>query len=354
LAGLASAVMGFVVQGCFAPQPPPECTVFTGAAGTGVSNYFAKLDNKTDNGNAACADAPSNSLRSLTVGMTRLAPPRATQFQAILRTSFLVDAYNGGTSNHAAVYTGNQDGTNDCSRSTSPGKCEYCVVGTAPALTFADGGVAVDTTLLSDGGIQGIPVPGADAGADGGFPRIVLTNSCRPTIEEIPRVDPNDPDGERIYEYAAMPQFPDKNGVCSLTGFDGGVQNFQEETLVSGSLPALTVANNWSSFDIINNTKAPASYFTAKLSMTEGACVTNWDVTGFWPIITCCATDADGECMTDADGNIVPNDAACDPVADLDAGRVFGSGISPYFKSKCDKFVGVCVPTATAAELKAN
>ncbi len=343
LAGLASAIMGFVVQGCTTPQPPPECTVFTGAAGAGVSNYYAKLDNKTDNSNAACADAPSNGLKNLTLGMTRIAPPGSTKFQVIIRSSYIVDAYNG------LIFSGNQDPTNDCAKPTSPGKCKYCVVGTPPALTLADAGVAVDPVPLTDGGLQGIVYPAGDGGT-----RISLTNACKPTDEPIARVDPNDENGDNIYQWASMPQFP-TNGVCSLTVFDGGYQNFRAEPLVDGTeLPAETVTNNWTALDVLDNTKAPASYFTGKVAISEGACTTTWDVTGFWPIIGCAATDADGNTLTDADGNYVPDDTLCDPNADLDAGRVFGSGISPYFRSKCDKVLGVCVPTATEAELKAT
>ncbi len=338
LVGLASAVMGFVVQGCTAQQPPPQCDVVTSSPLYGVSEYYATTTKTGDNASADCANAPSNTLTNLTVGMTRYAPP-GLPHTAVVRASYLIDVWNGD------VYTGDQDPTNDCSKSTSPGKCKFCVVGTAPNLTFADGGAATET--LADGGLVGIPVPGGDGGT-----RVVLTNACKVTEEAIARTDPNDPDGLNLNSFALIPNYPDKNGICELSQFDGGYQNFQAEPLVTGELPAITAAYNWSSFDIVNNAKAQGTFWTAKLEFVEGACKTNFDVVGFWPLVSCATLDDQGNPLTDMNGDFVPNQSACDPNADVDAGRVFGSGINPFFKPNCSAKLGTCVPTVTTADLQ--
>jgi hypothetical protein len=139
------------------------------------------------------------------------------------------------------------------------------------------------------------------------------------------------------------PQFPDSNTVCTLTpksGATGGSVTLDPYTCADGTkFPGGPFKTDWTSFDVINSTRAPATYFTAKLAITEGTCVSNYDVTAFWPAVSC------------DDGTGTPSDALCSPVADADAG-IAASGISPYLKPKCDPTLLVCVPTETTANLK--
>jgi hypothetical protein len=344
LAGVASAVVGFFLQGCFAPQPPPECNVLTGQAVFALSNYFATLEKKGSTG--ACTDAPSADLTRLEVGMTRFAIPGNKQFTVAIRNSYMVDVWNG------LVYSGDADGTNDCTKSTSAGKCRYCIAsGTGAAALLSDGGAAAVT--LSDGGVVGIVYPAGDGGT-----RISLTNKCAVTVESIGRVDAADPDGKNINTVANLPTYPTA-GVCALSAYTEGVQNLQAEPLADGTtLPAIKLASEWSNFEIINNTKAPGTFWTANLKMTEGSCVTDYVATAFWPLVTCGVLDDQGAVSVGTDGKPVTDPGACDVSADIDAGRVTGSGLSPYFKSTCRQDVldwagrPVCVPTATAADLK--
>ena len=50
LYGLTGAVAGFVLQGCFAAQPTPECSVTITAAALGLAPYYVKLTKQTGTG----------------------------------------------------------------------------------------------------------------------------------------------------------------------------------------------------------------------------------------------------------------------------------------------------------------
>lgn len=352
---LLAAALGFVIQGCFAAQPPPECNVVTADPVVGVSNYLATLKKGTQSGD--CSGAPSGDLSALEVGMMRFAPPGSTDHTVAVRSSYIVDVSNGH------VYAADLDKTNNCSNAKAPGKCTYCIAsGSGSTATLADGGAAA--TVDTDGGTIGIVYPAGDGGT-----RIDLKNVCKVTVEGAKMRDSTDPNGDRFNVFAKVPLYP-SNGVCSLSAFDGGVENL-DSVLVNGtlipapaSLGTTLLATNWSNFEIIQNAKVPATFWTATLDMVEGTCATKYEVTAFWPEVDCTLYDAQGEPVLDANGNKQPNEELCDPVGPgpdagprytpaVPAGQVFtGSGLSPYFKPKCNPDLLLCVPTVTAADLK--
>jgi hypothetical protein len=156
-----------------------------------------------------------------------------------------------------------------------------------------------------------------------------------------------------------LPETADEVGVCRLSDFSGGAQRLNEVQLADGSsLPAIDLRTEWADFDLINTTRAPGTFWTAKLKVTEGSCATSYAVTGFYPMVTCAVLDDSGEVRVDQNGVPVTDDGACDPVANPAEGRVTGSGIGPEFKPRCRADVldwagrPVCVPTITAADLK--
>lgn len=350
MAGLSVGLL----SACFDAQPPPACNVVTGQAVFQISNYFAVLDKRQQSGQ--CADAPSADLKQLEVGMTRVDVPNSTQHRVLLRSSYLVQVARG------SVYRGNQDPTNDCTKTTSPGKCAWCIAaGQGTGATLRDGGSAI--AWLPDGGADlsdaGQPQGAALPLPDGGTTRIALSNACQATEEAISRVDEGDPQGKALNASALIPEVPDLNNVCVLSDFSGGVQHLKAEPLVGGSaLPAIDLRTDWSNFDVINSTKAPGTYWTAELKLTEGACVTNYGVTAFYPLVTCAVLTGDGAVSVDSNGTPLTDEGACDPVANPEAGRATGSGISPNFKPTCRADIldwagrPVCVPTAKASDLR--
>ena len=316
LLGLASAVAGFTLQGCFAPQPVPECSVTITAAALGLTPYHV-LMTKVD-GTGACA-----SLKHINVGLQRYRTKAAGgDFTLAVKASPVVDPYLG------YVYSANTDAYNDCANE------EDCQGEDDPTMSCVvnvdDGGVerfdGTPVEISGDVGIAGDP-------NDGGF-EVDPANECGVVEEELPRVDATDPDGKKLNAIGKMPQFP-TNGVCTVTDFTGGEQNFQAEMDIDGNvIPAVTHKLEFTEFNVINSTKVPGTAFTSKIKYTEGSCVANYTAVGFWPEVHCEA------------------DADCDPSADLDAGRILGSGINPEFKPKCDTDVGICVPTVDIAAIK--
>ncbi len=288
LIGAVAAVAGFALQSCSTPQPPPECSVTAGAAAFGVTNYYAVLK-KTSQTGACSADTD---LTALEMGLQRFAPADGGAFQVGLRPSRIVDMWNG------LVFSADQDTSNDCSLYDDVGDCTGCVD------------------------------PGSNPGPD--------DNVCMYVPDPVYRTDPANDDGKKFTVLSPFAKTP-KAGLCQISDVavtaawqaetidlsDGGTQVF----------PAIDTKLEFSEFNVIMSAKAPGTAFTAKLKYTEGTCVANYDVKGFWPIVGC------------------ETDVHCDPKADPDAGRIFGSGISPDFAPKCNTTLGVCEPSVDYATL---
>jgi len=338
--GMVGAVAGFALQGCFAPQPLPECSVTNSTAGLGLPPYYAKLE--LVDGTGACSQ-----LDHMYTGLQRFRTQASGgAFTLAVKTSPVVDPYLG------YIYTGDTDPTNDCAVGEDcqgdDDESDTCVI------TQADGGLELP---------DGTPVDDMSTTSDGGS--YDLTNECGVVEEEVPRVDPTDPDGKNTNAIGKMSQFP-ADGLCSVGDFTGGVQNFQAEQMADGTmLPAVTHKVDFADFAVVNTAQVPGTAFTAKLKYTEGSCVANYKVMGFWvgsfagtPEIPCTATAAmansakgDGPDWFSPSHILVTTDE-CEPLADLDAGRQFGTGMNPSFVPKCDTTLGVCVPSVDPTTLK--
>ena len=326
LFGLLGAFAGFALQGCFAPQPTPECSVTITAAALGLAPYYVKLTKVS--GTGACAD-----LTHLRTGLTRFRTKASGgDFTLAVKASPVVDPYLGKD------FSANQDPTNDCVNE------DDCQGDSDPK--------AACVNLLADGGVElfdGTPIAadGTVTQADGGTYSVDPANECGPVDEPITRSDPADPKGSKLNAIGKMPQFPTKN-ACAVTDFTGGSQDFQEEVLsrvdgVPQTLPAITYKIEYTNFNVINSTRVPGTAFTTDIKYTQGPCVAEYKGVGFWPEIACSNAPSEGALVESAE---------CDPNADLDAGRVTGSGINPDFKPKCDTALGVCVPTVDVTTIK--
>ena len=331
LAGLGSAVAGFVLQGCFAAQPAPECGVLTGAPVLGVGNYQAVLT-KTAATGTGCDDVE---LKELTVGMMRFSPPGQPNVTIDVRPSRVVDIKEGH------VFSADIDAENNCAESPKGADCALCTLPTGGGNYVLPDGGPVTPTALDDGGTK-YTVPDGD----GGTLDVSSTNTCDvPQDDPVERKDPSDEEGMNLTMHGKLTKYPDAEGVCRATDLTPSTQSFESVTMLDGGvIPALAAQVEFTNVEIVNTTKAPGTYWTAKMKQTEGACTIDYDVVGFYPQIHCGVKDENK--VTQAD------DSICEPSADLDAGRVTGSGISPSFKPKCHPELFVCVPTVTAADLK--
>jgi hypothetical protein len=330
LIGFAGAIAGFVLQGCFAAQPTPECSVTITAAGLGLPPYYVKLDRVSGTGSCSQLD-------HMYAGVQRFRTQASGgAFTFAIRSSPVVDPYLG------YVYSADVDPYNNCANE------ENCT-----GEDDEPGDVSGQcVTTLGDGGVEtydGTPVSGDEAQpTDGGEPFTIDTeNECISVDDPITRADPADQNGKLLNAIGKMPQFP-TNDVCAVTDFVGGEQNFQEEVLdlVDGTtttLPAITYKLEYSNFNIINSAKVQGTAFVSDVKYTEGSCVAEYKAVGFWPEIHCSNDPSEGALVDSTE---------CDPNADLDAGRVFGSGINPEFKPKCDTALGVCVPSVDVTTIK--
>lgn len=332
LIGLASAVAGFALSGCFASQPPPECSVQGTSAALNISPYHVALTKIDGTG-------PCSQLKFINVGTqrSRLPPPAGTTAPASggfilhFKTSPQVDMYQG------LVFTADSDPSNDCTRYEEE-DCSEC---------FNEG------DPLPDGGVAG--------SAD---------NLCVLRPDPVYRVDPADPEGRKQIGTAKLSRFPTAQ-VCTATDITPVTQNFQEEVveLVDGgtmTFPALTVTTEFSNLEILASSKAPGTVWRAKLKYTEGSCVANYDAFAFWPEVHCGGETqeiADDGCDPKENLNVrcfpemggpavISTDGGCDTGFIRVGPRALGSGINPEFKPKCDLDVGVCKPTVTWDELK--
>lgn len=156
-------------------------------------------------------------------------------------------------------------------------------------------------------------------------------NPCLVVEEPVTRVDPSDGAGAKLNAVGGFAREP-TDGVCAMTAEATAEQSFRPETVTladggSLALPALVARVAFSDVKVITTAEVPGTAFTATLTQTEGACVARYDVVAFYGAVAC-TTDTD-----------------CDPHADLDAGRLLGSGIPPAFQPTCDTRLGFCVPS---------
>ncbi len=301
LVAAGASLAGLLLAACFTPQPVPECQVITSQELYSVSNYLALL---------TPVGTPSGTCPSLTtleVGLERFHTPKTKDFSLGVRASRIVDISNGYAN------MADTDATNDC---TDGKNCSSCVVGGDPA----------------------------------------AENVCIEVLEPQKRTDPKDPrepndpkTPKKLTGITPLTQFPDKAGLCKATDLKVS-QDFRAEDLplVDGGvlhLDELPVTMQWTDLNVIMNGKIPGTAFTSKLKLTEGSCVANYDVVGFWPLVSCNVIDENpdspryGLFAVDDQGHPLHDDRACDPFADVDAGRPTGSGINPDFKPVCKLYV---------------
>lgn len=334
--GLTGALAGFGLQGCFAPQPVPECTVNTAAAAQGLVPYYVILDKVDSTGGGTCGD-----FDHMYAGLTRYrTEPSGGPFKVGIKASLIADPAQG------EVYAADVDAYNNCVNE------EDCLGEDDPTMGCVvlnpdDGGVT-----LTDGTPVDPSTGTVDAGVDSYD--VDLANECTPVEEPVERTDPNDPEGKNLVALGSMPQFP-TGGRCMVTDFTGGTQDFEPITVLSGTdLPAISYKVEFTDFTVINTSQVYGTAFTSDVKFTEGTCVANYKARGFWsgllvglfvgtPEISC---DVEG-----MDGGLAYA-PECDPNADLDAGRSFGSGMSPAFQPLCDVGRKACVPSVDFATLQ--
>lgn len=140
--------------------------------------------------------------------------------------------------------------------------------------------------------------------------------------DEYFRFDPSEPAGSPYQHESALATFqdvyPDSNGFCSNAGaIRAADQNLPAADAGSTVLPATHIKYDWSNFRMLNTARFVSNVFEADLTVTVDSCTATYKAKGIFPARAC------------------NNDARCDPLPDVAAGRVTGSGMSVDYAPKC-------------------
>ncbi len=134
-----------------------------------------------------------------------------------------------------------------------------------------------------------------------------------------------------------------ENDFCTVPQLTVATQSIPEvkEDLANEieASPATTVSYAWSNVKLYVTSAALGTQFTADLTLTTDGVACGYRVLGMYPYVDCSKADP-----ADPDKS-VPDEGACAPEADEDAGRPTGSGINPDFPTKCDPDLLACVLT---------
>lgn len=113
--------------------------------------------------------------------------------------------------------------------------------------------------------------------------------------------------------------------------------------------PAADATLEWSNVRVYVTADVFGTQLEAQLVDTrrtpEGeTCSITYRALGLAPAVPCMALDPEtGAPLTNPDGSLQLDPAACDPEADPAAGRFFGSGLSPSARFECNATTGFCM-----------
>lgn len=171
---------------------------------------------------------------------------------------------------------------------------------------------------------------------------------------------------DKPYAFGAYGTFPDEQDLCyagtssaPLAPAEMNVAAFDvldDMGMVVDTLPAVHYRQEWKDVHFYVTTGVPGTQVLGNMRFedVQAGCSVEYKFTGVYPAVFCGNPvaghrDDDGDPMTASDNDdddpanpdeevVVgydPDDANCDPKADPAAGRIYGSGINPDFKTFC-------------------
>lgn len=220
------------------------------------------------------------------------------------------------------------------------------------------------------------------AGADYNSRKIALQSTTMgSTLKE--RAGAGLKDTGAAYTFGDYTNLPDGDNICFAFGNGQSTTNVAEleaDAFDTGEvddmgnpviLPALHYKQEWKNVRLFVTEGVPGTQAVGEMTfdnLTVGEeCSVTFKFTSLYPAVGCIAEilkDEIGDCDEDpttpdelCEGVVVrtePDNALCDPKAEegwvkpptgqeYKAARVFGSGINPDFKTKCDATIGYCV-----------
>ncbi len=126
-------------------------------------------------------------------------------------------------------------------------------------------------------------------------------------------------------------------GQCTVSNMSSAVQSYPQVTRTLGdggseTLPAWSIAYDWSEVVFAGTPSANGAVFTATLRRTSNNCSANYAVAGISPVVPCSRTR-------------VPKDpdADCQSLSLVDGGFLVPTGANAALKLRCDGVLGACV-----------
>lgn len=113
--------------------------------------------------------------------------------------------------------------------------------------------------------------------------------------------------------------------------------------------PAIDATLEWSNVRVyvtadIFGTQLEAQLIDTRRTPDGQSCAISYRALGLAPAVPCMALDPEsGAPLTNPDGSLQLDPAACDTEANPEAGRFFGSGLSPSARFECNGTTGFCM-----------
>lgn len=189
-------------------------------------------------------------------------------------------------------------------------------------------------------GVQGKPDldrPSVAIQADG-------IGSLRDKAEKAEKPDEN-PD-DHPYALGPFNQNVPAGNICTASQLAPAIQNIAkipgDPDAGKKDTPAEKLTYTWSNVQFLVTSQYYGSQFAADVTIqtNKDACV--YRAQGLYPYVDCFKVDADGNPVTDADGNMQVDDSFCAAEANPPA-HPTGSGINPDFRVHCDPVLFACV-----------
>lgn len=155
----------------------------------------------------------------------------------------------------------------------------------------------------------------------------------------------------KAYAFGAYTSKPDDGNICYAGGANGTAAlvpaelNLPEVTVTEDdgtmtTTPAQHVRQEWKNIRVYVTADVPGTQAVGEMTYEDvtAGCSATYTFVALYPSVYC-GLDDDEDPMTPD----IVDEEACNPVADPSKGRVFGSGINPDFKVRCDPQVLHCV-----------
>lgn len=219
-------------------------------------------------------------------------------------------------------------------------------------------GMGCEGVLGDEIGMSTFLAPNADKSlADYNARSIAIQSSTLGTVLQDSEALGVPDTANKAYAFGMYSSTPDDKNICYAGGANGmaalsvAEQNIPEVMTEDDegnpvTIPAQHLRQTWRNIKVYVTAGAPGTQAVGEMVYEDviAGCSATYRFNALYPSVYCgMEVDADGDPETTDDITEVASDDLCNPKADPSKGRVFGSGINPDFKVRCDPEVLHCV-----------